>query len=124
MLENGLLLSCSYDRTVKVWHYKSNELFDEITKPDELSCMDYLPADGTLLSGTNSGSVLSHKIEDYLKYDDMDDIAMIEMDDMDDYEQPEDDQYDPLDGMTLDQNLEKILREQQAFTQGKATFKR
>jgi hypothetical protein len=46
--------------------------------------MDYLPDEGTLLIGTNSGSILSHKIEDYLKYDDMADMAMLEMSDMDD----------------------------------------
>jgi hypothetical protein len=78
--------------------------------------MDYLPDEGTLLIGTNSGSVLSQKIEDYLKYDDMEDIAMIDMGDMEDYEEAEEDQYDILDGLTLDQNVEKIRQEALAIT--------
>ena len=86
--------------------------------------MDYLPDEGTLLIGTNSGSVLSQKIEDYLKYDDMEDIAMIDMGDMEDYEEGGEDQYDVLEGLTLDQNVEKIYQEAYAITQGKATFKR
>jgi hypothetical protein len=78
--------------------------------------MDYLPDEGTLLIGTNSGSVLSQKIEDYLKYDDMEDIAMIDMGDMEDYEEGSEDPYDVLEGLTLDQNLEKIYQEQHVIT--------
>lgn len=85
LLENGLLLSCSYDKTVKVWRYKTHEMLDSFTKPDELRCMDYLPDSGTLLIGTNVGSIFSHKIEKYMNYDDMEDIYMIEMGEMDDY---------------------------------------
>lgn len=82
---NGLLLSCSYDKMIKVWAYKSHEMLDSFVKADEMRCMDYLPDQGTLLIGTNTGSILSHKIEKYINYNDDIDMAMIEMDDMEDY---------------------------------------
>ena len=85
LLENGILLSCAYDKKVKVWRYKTHEELESFTKPDELRCMDYLPDGGTLLIGTNSGSILSHKIEQWMNYDEMEDIGMIDMGDMEDY---------------------------------------
>jgi WD40 repeat protein len=83
LLENGLVLSCGCDKNdnVKVWHYKSNTLYKSFTKGEDLRCMDYLPDEGTLLLGSNSGQILSHKIEDLIAFDDMEDIAMLEMDD-------------------------------------------
>ena len=92
MLENGILLSCAYDKKVKVWRYKTHEELESFTKPDELRCMDYLPDGGTLLVGTNSGSILSEKIEKYLNYDDMEEM-MIEMGDM----ESEDNNHDKFD---------------------------
>jgi hypothetical protein len=121
MLENGLLFSCSYDRTVKVWQYKRNEFFADFTKADDLRCMDYLPDEGTLLIGTNSGAILSHRIEEYLRIDERFDLGMITMGDMEDEFQDND---DALDGMSVDEYSDKILREQLAITSGKATFKK
>lgn len=124
MLENGILLSCAYDKIVKVWSYKNHEELESFTKPDELRCMDYLPDGGTLLIGTNSGSILSEKIEKFLNYDDMEDL-MIEMGDMEseDHNHDQFDQYDPLEGLTVDEQLQKILKEKKGLTKGKATFK-
>ena len=75
-MENGLLLSCSYDKTVKVWNYSRQLEIDSFTKNDELRCMDYLSDSGTLLLGTNSPAILAHKIEKYMNYGDFDDDDM------------------------------------------------
>lgn len=123
LLENGLVLSCGNDKTdnVKVWHYKSSNLHVAFTKGEELRCMDYIPDEGTLLLGTNSGSILSHKIEDLIAFDDLEDIGMLEMDDLGD--ETREDEYDPLDGMSLDHHID-LIRQKEQLTLGKATFKR
>lgn len=110
---------------VKVWYYKQSELYHSFTKPHELRCMDYLHDEGTLLIGTNSGFILSHKIEQYLNFNDFDEMQMLEMGDMEDYDELTlEDEFDPLGGKTVDQNIEEILAKETAFTKGKATFKR
>lgn len=85
-----------------------------ITKPDELRCMEYLPDEATLLIGTNSGSILSHKIDKILNWDDNEDPLMLEMGDMSDWAgQEEEDPYDYMGGKTLEENYEEALRMQQ-----------
>jgi len=115
LLDNGLVLSCSYDKTIMVWSYRLKvpqlEHFT-ITKQEELRCLEYLPEEATLLIGTNSGSILSQKIDDILNWDDNEDPMMIEMGDMSDWDgqEQEEDPDDYMNGKTLDENYEEILR--------------
>lgn len=51
--ENGLLLSCAYDKTVIVWNYQEEREITRFKKPEELRCMDYLSSTKTLFVGTN-----------------------------------------------------------------------
>ena len=54
-LPNGLLLSCSHDKTIRVWEYNNNQQIGEpIEKRDQLRCMDVVTETGTLLIGTNT----------------------------------------------------------------------
>ena len=63
--------------------------------------MDYLPDEGTLLIGTNSGFILSDKLDErIINFNDFD--GMLEMGDMSDFDQNVEDEYDPLDGKTID----------------------
>lgn len=58
-MDNGLLLSCSYDKKVIVWIYQRGKVFETYLKNDELRCMDFVLEAGTLLIGTNSPTILS-----------------------------------------------------------------
>jgi hypothetical protein len=51
--ENGLLLSCSYDKTIMVWKYENKQMIEKYEKQEELRCMDYLSSTKTLFVGTN-----------------------------------------------------------------------
>lgn len=51
--ENGLLISCSYDKSIIVWKYQHKQIIERIEKTEELRCMDYLSSTKTLFVGTN-----------------------------------------------------------------------
>ena len=80
-LPNGLLLSCSYDKTIRAWEYNKNMMIGEpIEKKDELRCMDVVSDTGTLLIGTNTHAILTHSITDlvnYIRDDDQKSIRML-----------------------------------------------
>ena len=60
--ENGLLISCSYDKSIFVWKYQDKQIIDRFEKNEELRCMDYLSSTNTLFVGTNQKSILTHNI--------------------------------------------------------------
>ena len=64
--ENGLLLSCAYDKTVIVWKYQEEREITRFKKPEELRCMDYLSSTKTLFVGTNQKSIITIPIDDLL----------------------------------------------------------
>ena len=64
--ENGLLLSCSFDKTICVWKYENRLLLERYDKAEELRCMDYLASTKTLFVGTNQKSILTVNIEKLL----------------------------------------------------------
>jgi len=51
--ETGLLLSCSYDKTVIAWKYETKTIVEKFEKTEELRCMDYISSSKTLFIGTN-----------------------------------------------------------------------
>lgn len=57
----GLLLSCSYDKTVCVWDY-FGRFICKFEKKVELKCLDYVSDSGTMLVGTNSHEILTHDL--------------------------------------------------------------
>lgn len=67
--ENGLLLSCAYDKKVIVWKYQEEREVTHFDRPDELRCMDYLSSTRTLFVGTNQKSIITIPI-DHLLTDD------------------------------------------------------
>ena len=68
-LPNGLLLSCSHDKTIRVWEYNNNQQIGEpIEKRDQLRCMDVVTETGTLLIGTNTQAILTHNITDLINF--------------------------------------------------------
>lgn len=74
-LPNGLLLSCSYDKTIIAWQYKDNSMVGEpIVRKDELRCMGLVEKHGpeksqdTLLIGTNSHAILTQDIRELLAH--------------------------------------------------------
>ena len=107
MLDNGLLLSCSYDKKIKAWIYQKNELYTEITKNEELRCMDYVAESGTLLVGTNTHAILPHNIAELMRFENTGFIHGEYEEDEETKEQyvdPEEDEY-YLEGMTLDEKI-------------------
>ena len=64
--ENGLLVSCSFDKSICVWKYENRQLVDQYEKQEELRCMDYLSSTKTLFVGTNQKSILTVNIEKLL----------------------------------------------------------
>lgn len=64
--ENGLLLSCAYDKTIIVWKYEEEREVTRFEKTEELRCMDYLSSTKTLFVGTNQKSILTINIEEII----------------------------------------------------------
>ncbi len=64
MQENGLLVSCAYDKQIIVWKYQEEREVTRYTKHEELRCMDYLASTKTLFVGTNQKSILTVNIEE------------------------------------------------------------
>jgi len=54
MLNNGILLSCAYDKLVIAWRYHKEEEVCRYVKDKELRCMDYIENQGKLFVGTNA----------------------------------------------------------------------
>jgi WD40 repeat protein len=61
--ETGILVSCSYDKTIIAWKYQSGVIVEKIEKSEELRCMDYIASTNTLFVGTNNKSILTVNIE-------------------------------------------------------------
>ena len=64
--ENGLLVSCSFDRTIIVWKYQDKQIVEKYEKVEELRCMDYLSSTQTLFVGTNQTNILTLNIDKLL----------------------------------------------------------
>ena len=116
LFDNGLLLSCSYDKKIKAWIYQKEELFCEILKNEELRCMDYVAESGTLLVGTNTHAILPHNIADLMRFEnnptrrvrgDMEDMSGFSYGDEEEAKEPFEDDGDEyyLEGMTLDEKI-------------------
>ena len=128
LLDNGMLLSCAYDGKIKCWKYQNNELHDEIVKQgQELRCMGAVTENGTLLVGTNAlpGTILTTSIVDWCNYGNLGETHGAlgyngEEEKWDDSEYGsqamggygDEDDFDPLDGRTLDGQVDHILQEQ------------
>ena len=117
MLDNGLLLSCSYDKRVKAWQYQQQALFYEFEKTEELRCMDYVTDSGTLLIGTNTHAILPHNITDLMNFENLGRIGGMdeseaeygsEEEKKEQFEDEGDEYY--LEGMTLDEKIAQLTK--------------
>jgi WD40 repeat protein len=61
--ETGILISCSYDKTIITWKYQAKAIVEIIEKNEELRCMDYIASSKTLFVGTNQKNILTVKID-------------------------------------------------------------
>ena len=114
--DNGLLLSCSYDKKIKAWIYHEEVQYTEILKNEELRCMDYVAESGTLLVGTNTHAILPHNIADLMRFEnnptrrrrgDMEDMSGWSYGDEEEVKEEFEDDGDEyyLEGMTLDDKI-------------------
>ncbi len=63
----GLLMSCSYDKSLIVWKYHEEKEVARLERGEELRCMDYLKSIKTLFVGTNDKNILTIPLEDILQ---------------------------------------------------------
>ena len=125
MLGNGLLLSCAYDGYIKCWRTWDDALHGQIFKENQqLRCMGAVTESGTLLIGTNTLAILTQSITDWVNYC-RDDDALSQyarqaigaaMSDSEygneehkEYSDYDGEGYDPLEGQTLDDAVDKIF---------------
>ena len=127
MFDNGLLLSCSYDKKIKAWIYQDGVEYKSILKTEELRCMDYVADSGTLLVGTNSHTILPEPIADLMRFEnnprrirgDMDDMSGYSGVDYDEEEAKDEfaddgDEY-YLEGMSLDDKIAQLVKAEHAI---------
>ena len=124
ILDNGLLLSCAYDGKIICWHYNEDIKHGEILKENQqLRCMDAVTESGTLLIGTNTFTILTQQITEWINFR-SDEFMPIEgesvMEEQKDYAEDDYDSeiggyrrrdgeaYDILEGQTLDEALDEI----------------
>lgn len=58
-MNNGILLSCAYDKCVIAWEYQKELEIQRFEKNEELRCLDYIEQQGKLFVGTNSNIILT-----------------------------------------------------------------
>ena len=63
----GLLMSCSYDKSLIVWKYHEEREVARLERGEELRCMDYLKSLRTLFVGTNDKNILTIPLEEILQ---------------------------------------------------------
>jgi hypothetical protein len=66
MLNNGILLSCAYDKLVIAWTYQNEQEIMRWEKTEELRCMDYIEQQGKLFVGTNNRQIMTIDISPLL----------------------------------------------------------
>ena len=77
-LDNGLLLSCSFDGKIICWRYSDDVVHGEVVKEgQQLRCLGAVTEQGTLLVGTNSFTILTQSITDWVNYYKDDDLRAI-----------------------------------------------
>ena len=77
-------MSCAYDGKIICWRYDEDLKHGEIVKPNqELRCMGAVTENGTLLVGTNTFTILTQSITDWVNWGKMKDneVAMGESSD-------------------------------------------
>lgn len=81
--------------------------------------MDFVLEAGTLLVGTNTPVILSQQIFDLLSYEQEFDPILEDDGLSEDFDEREmgGEEYDPLEGRSVDENLERILKEQKDILQ-------
>jgi len=62
----GLLMSCSYDKSLIVWKYHEEREVARLDRSEELRCMDYLKSMKTVFVGTNEKTILTIGLDEIL----------------------------------------------------------
>lgn len=107
-LDNGLLISCAYDGKVICWRYRSDVEHDRFEKVNQqLRCLGPVTESGMMLIGTNTFTILTQSITDWVNYRD-DDISNV-YDDYDEEQKEDGSDYDPLEGRNLDDAFEEAV---------------
>ena len=132
VLDNGLLLSCAYDGKIICWRYSDDVIHGQVVKENQqLRCMGAVTGSGTLLIGTNTFTILTHSITDWVNFYKDDDLKRIgyggeeykfEEGDSDDMEGArnmyDDPNYDVLEGQSLEDAMNEIyMRENMSLAE-------
>ena len=78
-----MLLSCAYDGKISCWRYDEDLKHGEIVKLNqELRCMGAVTENGQLLVGTNTFTILTQSITDWVNWGKMRDYMVAQQSDM------------------------------------------
>ena len=65
--ENGLLVTCSTDSTVRVWDYGRGEQVQVWRHPEQFRCVAFRRTTGHLLAGTEQHSIIAFPLSEAIE---------------------------------------------------------